>query len=75
MYKINEMLLKLETSRYATTIDFNMVYDHIRLIDSASSLCEIILHWGKYSYKHLPMGIDNYPKHFQQKMNDLFHGF
>ena len=31
--------------------------------------------WGKYRYKRLPMGVANSPDIFQQKMNDLFHGF
>ena len=35
----------------------------------------IILPWGKYCYKCLPMGVDNSPDIFQHKMNDLFHGF
>ena len=30
---------------------------------------------GKYFYKNLPMVIANYPDIFQQKVNDLFHGF
>ena len=35
----------------------------------------IILPWGKFCYKSLPMGIDNSPEMFQHKMNHLFHGF
>ena len=31
--------------------------------------------WGKYCYKHLPMGVDNSADIFQQKMNALFQGF
>ena len=30
---------------------------------------------GKYWYKRLPMGVVNSPDIFQQKINDLFHGF
>ena len=30
---------------------------------------------GKYRYTHLPMGVDNSPDIFQQKMNDLCRGF
>ena len=30
---------------------------------------------GKYRYKCLPIGVTNSPDIFQQKMNDLFHGF
>ena len=30
---------------------------------------------GKYRYKRLPMELFNLPDIFQQKMNDIFHGF
>ena len=75
MPKINKMLSKLEGFQYATLIDLSMVYYHIRLTEDASNLCKNILPWVKYRYKRLPMGFSNSPKHFQQKMNDLFHGF
>ena len=52
-----------------------MGYYHIRLRKNVSKLCTIILPWGKYRYKRLPMGVTNSPEIFQQKMNDLFHGF
>ena len=52
-----------------------MGYYHIRLSENASNLCTIILPRGKYRYKCLPMGVTNSPDIFQQKMNDLFHGF
>ena len=75
MPKINEMLLELEVFQYATSLDLNMGYHHIQLSKNASNLCTIILPWGKYWYKCLPMRVVNSPDVFQQKMNDLFHGF
>ena len=48
---------------------------HIQLRENASNLCTIIILWGKYWYKYLPMGVANSPESFQQKMNDLFHRF
>ena len=75
MPKINEMLLKLEGFQYATSLDLNMGYYHILLSENASNLCKIIIPWGKYRYKRLPMRVANSPDIFQQKMNDLFHGF
>ena len=74
MPNIYEVLLKLEGFQYAVSLDLNMVYYHIQLRSNASSLCTIILPWGKYHYKRLPMGIANSPEIFQQNMNDLFHG-
>ena len=75
MPKINEVLFKLEGFQYATLLDLNMGYCYTRLRENASNLCTIILPWGKYRYKRLPMGVANSPDIIQQKMNDLFHGF
>ena len=57
------------------SIDLNMGYYHILLIKNASNICAIILLWGKYCYKNLPMRVTNSQYIFQPKMNDLFHGF
>ena len=75
MTNINEMLLKLEGFQYATSLDSNMGYYHIRLRKNTSNLCTIILPWGQYQYKCLTMGVANSPDIFQQKMNDIIHGF
>ena len=61
MPKICELLLNVEGFKYATSLNLNMGYYNMRLSDQASSLCGIILPWGKYKYKHLPMGICNSP--------------
>ena len=42
------MLLNLEVFQYATPLDLNMRYYHIRLRDNAGNLCTIILPWEKY---------------------------
>ena len=52
-----------------------MGYYHIRISEKASNLHKIIIPWVKHRFKLLPMGIANYTVIFQQKMNDLFHGF
>ena len=75
MPNINEMLLILDGFQYATPLDLNMGYYHIRLSKNASNFCMIVLTWLKYHYKHLPMGVAISPDIFQQKMNDLFHVF
>ena len=52
-----------------------MGYYNIRIIKNAINLFTIVMPWLKYSYKRLPMGVSNSRDIFQQKMNDLFHGF
>ena len=73
--KINKILSKLEGFQYATSLDLNTEYYYIRPIKNVSKLCKIILPWGKYYYKNLPMGVANSLDISQQKINDLFHGF
>ena len=75
MPKINELLLKLEGFHYDISLYLNMGYYHIRLRKNTSNLCTILLPWGKYSYKSLPMGVSYSPEIFQPKMNYLFHVF
>ena len=69
------MLFKLEDFWYTTPLDLNMGYYHIRISKNESNVCKIILPWGKHQYKCLPMGVVNSPDIFQQKTNELFHGF
>ena len=69
------MLLKWEGFQYAMSLDLNMGYYHIRLTEDASNLCTIILPWGKYRYKRLPIGVSNSPEISQQKTKYLFQGF
>ena len=52
-----------------------MGYCHIIISEDSSNLYTVILPWGKYCYKHVPMGVRNSSYIFQQKMNNLFHGF
>ena len=75
MPKIREILLKPEGFKYANSLNLNMVYHHIGLRKYASNLFTIIIPWGKYRKKLLPMGVSNSLGIFQEKMNKLFHGF
>ena len=71
---IQDMLLNLEGFQYATALDLNMGYYHVRLDPDSRKLCTIILPWGKYEYQRLPQGICNGPDIFQEKMIELFDG-
>ena len=65
MTNINGMLLKLEGSKYAMSLDLNTGYYHIQLSESASNLSTISPPRGKHCYKGLPMGVDNSPDIFE----------
>jgi hypothetical protein len=51
-----------------------MSYYPIELTPYSSSLCTIVLPWGKYEYIRLPMGLCNSPDIFQEKMSELMQG-
>lgn len=72
--KIQDMLLKLKGFTYASALDLNMGYYTIRLDPDAQNLCTIVLPWGKYKYKRLPMGLAGSPDIFQEKMSHLMRG-
>jgi hypothetical protein len=72
--KIQELLHKLKGFQYATSLDLNMGYYHIKLTPKASSYCTVVLPWGKYEYLRLPMGLYNSPDIFQEKMSELMTG-
>ena len=59
--KIHGMLLQLEGFKYITSLDLYMWYYHKCLRRNSSNLCTIILPWGKYRYKCLPIGVRNSP--------------
>ena len=69
--KIQDLMLKLEGFQYGTSLDLNMGYYHIELSPNSKRLCTIVLPWGKYEYQHLPMGLNNSPDIFQEKMSIL----
>ena len=69
--KIQDMLQKREGFQWATSLDLNMGYYHIRLSPNSSKLCTVVFPWGKYEYLRLPMGLCNSPDIFQEKMSEL----
>ena len=71
---IQEMMLNLDGFQYATALDLNMGYYHVRLDPDSRKLCTIILPFGKFEYQRLPQGLCNGPDVFQEKMMELFDG-
>ena len=52
-----------------------MGYYHILLSENVSNLGTIILPWKKYRHSVYQWELKTHQTIFQQKMNDLFHGF
>jgi hypothetical protein len=56
--KIRDMIRSMEGFTFASALDLNMVYYHIKLDADAQNLYHCIpIHMEKYKYKRLPMGI------------------
>ena len=67
--------MKLEGFTYATALDLNMGYYHMRLDDASKKLCTFVFPWGKYEMQALPMGLSNSPDIFQEKMSEIMADF
>jgi hypothetical protein len=65
--KIQDLLLKLEGNKYATSLDLNMEYYHMSLTPFSTSLCTIVLPHENYKHQRLPMGLYNSPENFKNK--------
>jgi hypothetical protein len=54
-----DMIHSMEGFSFASALDLNMGYYHIKLDADAQKLCTIVFPWhmGKYKYKRLTMGI------------------
>lgn len=70
--KISDTLQQIDGFTFASAIDLNMGYYHLRLDPATMEICTIVFPWGLYRYKRLPMGVACSPDIFQAKMNSLF---
>ncbi len=69
--KISTILQELEGFTYATALDLIIGCYTIRLDPTAFIMCTIIIPWGKYSHKRLPMGFGGSVDIFQAQIVDL----
>jgi dihydroorotate dehydrogenase len=67
------MIRSMEGFTFASALDLNMGYYHIKLDADAQKLCTIVFPWNmrKCKYKRLPMGIKLAPDVFQKVMSKL----
>jgi hypothetical protein len=61
----------MEGFTFASALDLNMGYYHIKLDADTQKLCTIVFLWGKYKYKRLPMGIKIAQDVFHNGMSTL----
>jgi hypothetical protein len=67
------MIRSIEGFTFASALNLNMGYYHIKLDADVQNLCTIVFPWymGKYKYKPLNMGIKIAPDVFQNVMSKL----
>jgi hypothetical protein len=65
------MIRSMEDFTFASALDLNMGYYHIKIDADAQKLCTIVFPWGKYKYKCLPMGIKIASDVFQNVISKL----
>jgi hypothetical protein len=68
-----DMTRSMERFTFASALDLNMSYYHIKLDANAQKLCTIVFPWfiGKFKYKRLPMGIKIASDVFQNVMSKI----
>ena len=69
--KINSLLQTIGKFDYASALDLNSGYYTIRLTPDASNICTIVMPFGHFRYKRMPMGLATATDHFQHKMSKL----
>jgi hypothetical protein len=57
------MIRSMEGFNFASALDLNMGYYHIKLDADAQNLCTLVFPWGKYKYKRLPHGYQDFLDH------------
>ncbi|MGH7954793.1 MAG: reverse transcriptase family protein, partial [Gloeomargaritales cyanobacterium] len=60
---------------YITKLDLSMGYFHLELDPESSKICTIVVPWGKYRFKRLPLGVHPAVDIFQALMQALFQDF
>jgi len=69
---VDDIITRMDGSRYFTALDANMGYYQIELDDDSKMLTCFNTPFGRYVYKRLPMGISSAPEIYMRKMNEIF---
>ncbi|MGH7974341.1 MAG: reverse transcriptase family protein, partial [bacterium] len=72
---MKQILQEQQKFTYITKLDLSIGYFHIELDSFSSDLCTIVVPWGKYRFKRLPLGIHPAVDIFQAIIQVLFQDF
>ena len=68
---IQDILQSIGKFKFATSLDMSMGYWGMGLSEQSRKICIIVLQWGLYEYKYLPMGIALAVDFFQAQIMHL----
>ena len=71
---LDDIAPKLANSSVFSSLDASSGFFQIPLEESSSALTTFITPFGRFRFKHIPMGITSSPEIFQKKMCELLAG-
>uniref|UniRef100_A0A8C5Q151 ribonuclease H n=1 Tax=Leptobrachium leishanense TaxID=445787 RepID=A0A8C5Q151_9ANUR len=71
MPRVDELIDRLGTARYLTTLDLTKGYWQIPLTEGAKEKTAFVTPEGSFQYKKMPFGLQNAPATFQRAMDKL----
>ena len=74
MPTMRELMHRIGGMKYVTAVDQILAYYTIQMKEEVWKYLTIILPWGKYQYKKMPMGLSISADVFQNQMTKLFEG-
>ncbi|MGH7974079.1 MAG: reverse transcriptase domain-containing protein [bacterium] len=72
---MKQIIQEQQNFTYITKLDLSMGYFHLELDETSRALCTIVVPWGKYRFKRLPLGVHPAVDIFQAVMQHLFQDF
>ena len=72
LLKINYIIWKMSGFTYATCLDLNHGYYYFKLDRQSLRMCEVVLSWETYCYRHLAQGLMISSDIFQQRISSIF---
>ena len=71
MPKTDEMFQSMDGFDYASCLDLNKGFYHLKLDGEAQKIFTTVMPWGKYCYLRMPMGYLSAPDSFQHAMDQI----
>ena len=74
MPRVDEMIDKLGSARYITTLDLSRGYWQVPVSKDSRPLTAFVTPYGLYQFKVMPFGLNGVPATFQRLMDEVLRG-